>query len=101
MKKYRPASANGVNGAAWLGRRLLFSQEQNCRGLQECQTSAWIGHRAEPSKLYRQALRSPLLRFPQDWLLCLPIRYPAIREYHSADSRTYVDSPLGRVLYGN
>src|ERR1035437_2403036 len=47
MKKYRPAAANGVNGAAWLGRILLFSQAKNCRGSLECQPSAWIVHQAQ------------------------------------------------------
>ena len=28
----------------------------------------------------------------QDWLLCLVIGYPAIRESRNADNRTYVDS---------
>ena len=28
----------------------------------------------------------------QDWLLCLVIGYPAIRESHNADNRTYVVS---------
>jgi|SRR5450755_3443774 len=89
MKKYRPAAANGVNGAAWLGRLLLSSQAKNCRGSLECQPSAWIVHQAVPSKLGRQAPRSLLPLLPSDQPLRFVMDSPTIHECHSANIRTW------------
>jgi hypothetical protein len=97
MKKYRPAAANGVNGAAWLGRLLLSSQAKNCRGSLECQPSAWIVHQAAPSKLGRRAPRSLLPLLPSDQPLRFVMDSPTIHECHSVNIRTW-ETPFIRQL---
>ena len=97
MKKYRPAAANGVNGAAWLGRILLSSQAKNCRGSLECQPSAWIVHQAAPSKLGQQAPLSLLPLLPSDQPLRFVMDSPTIHECHSVNIRTW-ETPFIRQL---
>src|SRR5664279_2825387 len=97
MKKYCPAAANGLNDADRSGRRVLSSQAKNCRGLLECQPSAWVVHQAAPSKLGRQAPRSLLPLLPPDQPLRFVIDSPTIHECHSANIRTW-ETPFIRQL---
>src|ERR1035437_9771635 len=98
MKKYRPAAANGVNGAAWLGRLLLSFQTKNSRGSLECRPSARIVHQAAPSKLGRQAPRSLLPLLPSDQPLRFVMDSPTIHECHSVNIRTWETTFIRQLL---
>ena len=70
-------TANGLNDADWLGRRVLSSQAIDRRDLQariDCSSGGAIKIRP------RQALQLPLQRFAPGWLLGFVDGFPASHE---------------------